>query len=89
MKHKSILNKRIVENNKEILSNLDFFSKTKFKGKQKIEIVKKFLCYEDANEANESSNREIYDMKYDNNNREIEFNSKGFINHEKKDIKKE
>ena len=78
MKHKSILNKRIIENNKEILSNLDFFSKTKFKGKQEIEIIKKFLNYEDANEVIESINMEIYDKKNDNN-REVEFNLKNLL----------
>ena len=74
IKHKSVLNKGIIENNKEILSNLEFCPKTKFKGKQAIDIVKKVLGYEDANEVIERVNREIYDEKFNNNNRGIQFN---------------
>ena len=44
------------------------------------------MSYEDANEANESSNREIYDKKYDNN-REVEFNPQDLLIMKKKDIK--
>lgn len=88
MKHKSILNKGIIENNKEIHSNLDFFSKTKFKGKKEIEIVKKFLSYEDANEFIKNINMEIYDKKNDNYNREVEFNVKDLQMLKKKISKK-
>ena len=67
---------------KKFLEIYIFFLKQKFKRKQKIEILIKFLGY-DANEIIEIVNREIYDEIYDNK-REIKFNPQNLLIMKKK-----
>lgn len=73
--HRSVIHPKVVLPVRTILmDNLNYYPKTKFKGKQAIDIVRNKLGYSSLNDLEHNFRSEYFDHRTYNNNRAIEYN---------------